>query len=198
MEPLASNHSGRALEAGCDEAGRGCLAGPVFAAAVIFPKGYSNPTIQDSKALNKADRMQLAEIIRAEALHWAVASCSASEIDKWNILQSSVRAMHRALRQLAEAPEHILVDGNYFKPFKKIPHDCIVKGDSKYLSIAAASILAKVARDIYMQRIAKKFPRYSWEVNKGYPTLAHRAAIAEIGATKHHRMTFQLLKKIEE
>ncbi len=191
---LKSNYSRTYPEAGCDEAGRGCLAGPVFAAAVIFPKGYYNPKIRDSKILKEHDRESLAELIKQKALTYAIASCSPSEIDKWNILQCSIKAMHRAVRKLDVQPVHIIVDGNYFLPYQQVPHTTVVKGDDKYLSIAAASILAKVARDHYMKRIDKKHPQYHWLSNKGYPTKAHRSAIAAAGVTKYHRMSFQLLK----
>jgi len=194
MPNLRSNLSRTYPEAGCDEAGRGCLAGPVFAAAVIFPKGYYNSRIRDSKILKEHDRESLAELIKQKALTFGVASCSPSEIDKWNILQCSIKAMHRAVKKLNIQPTHIIVDGNYFLPYQQVPHTTVVKGDDKYLSIAAASILAKVARDHYMKRIDKKYPQYHWLSNKGYPTKAHRNAIAESGVTKYHRMSFQLLK----
>lgn len=192
---LRSNYSHSYPEAGCDEAGRGCLAGPVFAAAVIFPKGYYNRQIRDSKILKEGDRESLSELIKGKALSYGIASCSPSEIDRWNILQSSIRAMHRAVGKLTIQPAHIIVDGNYFLPYREVPHTTVIKGDDKYLSIAAASILAKVARDQYMKRIDKKHPQYHWMSNKGYPTKAHRSAIAETGVTKYHRMSFQLLKE---
>jgi len=191
---LLSNLSGQNLEAGCDEAGRGCLAGPVFAAAVIFPEGYKNPSIRDSKKLKEADRDALAELIKQEALTYGIASCSPSEIDKWNILQCSIKAMHRAVKKLSLTPEYLIVDGNYFLPYKQVPHQTVIKGDDKYLSIAAASILAKTARDHYMKRIDKKHPQYLWISNKGYPTQAHRSAIVATGITQYHRRSFQLLK----
>lgn len=194
---LASSLSGKRYEAGCDEAGRGCLAGPVFAAAVIFDRSYKNPAIQDSKLLNEADREALCACIKKDALAYGIASCSPLEIDKWNILQSSIKAMHRALKKLSIEPEHVLVDGNYFLPYKQIPYQTVVKGDSKYLSIAAASILAKVSRDLYMKKIAKTHPEYQWITNKGYPTASHRKAIASCGITKYHRMSFQLLKGVD-
>lgn len=193
-QPLLNNLSGHILEAGCDEAGRGCLAGPVFAAAVIFPEGYTNTSIRDSKKLKEAERDALAEIIKKEALTFGIASCSPSEIDKWNILQSSIKAMHRAVKKLSVKPEYLIIDGNYFLPYKQIPHQTVIKGDDKYLSIAAASILAKTARDQYMKRIDKKHPQYLWISNKGYPTQAHRSAIADTGITQYHRRSFQLLK----
>lgn len=194
--PLLSNYSGNELEVGCDEAGRGCLAGPVFAAAVVFRKGYTNPNIQDSKALKESDRDQLAELIKAEALHYNVASCTPGEIDKWNILRCSIKAMHRAIKGLSIDPQFIIVDGNYFLPYKQVAYQTVIKGDSKYLSIAAASILAKVSRDKYMKKIDKKHPQYLWMQNKGYPTQAHRSAIAQSGITKYHRKSFQLLKDV--
>ncbi len=194
--PLQSNYSGKEVEVGCDEAGRGCLAGPVFAAAVIFPKGYTNPNIQDSKALKEVDREALADLIKQEALYYNISRCSPNEIDKWNILRCSIKAMHRAIKGLGVDPEFIIVDGNYFLPYKQVSYQTIVKGDAKFLSIAAASILAKVARDNYMKTIDKKHPEYLWIQNKGYPTRAHREAIASSGITKYHRKSFQLLKDV--
>ena len=193
-QPLLTNFSGQSLEVGCDEAGRGCLAGPVFAAAVIFPKGYQNPSIRDSKKLKEEERDALADLIRQEALTFGIASCSPSEIDKWNILQCSIKAMHRAIKKLSVTPDFIIVDGNYFLPYKQVPHQTVVKGDDKYLSIAAASILAKTTRDHYMKKIDKKHPQYHWMSNKGYPTQAHRSAIESSGITQYHRKSFQLLK----
>lgn len=189
---LSSHYTDDKIEAGCDEAGRGCLAGPVHAAAVIFPKGYKNKKLRDSKKLSESMRVELAEVIKNDAMCWAIGVCSPSEIDKYNILWASVRAMHKALKKLSSKPEFILVDGNRFKPFKNIPHQCIIKGDDKYLSIAAASILAKVTRDKYMQKKAKGYPQYQWETNKGYPTAAHRQSIVTNGITPIHRKTFQL------
>jgi len=180
------------IEAGCDEAGRGCLAGPVFAAAVIFPAGYSNPLLNDSKQLSEKKRMALRPIIEKEALAYAVASVSALEIDEINILNASYLAMHRALDMLKTKAEFILVDGNRFKAYGTIPHECIVKGDGKYLSIAAASILAKTYRDEYMDNLAPEFPHYDWLSNKGYPTIKHRNAVLAHGLSPHHRKTFRV------
>ncbi len=177
---------------GCDEAGRGCLAGPVFAAAVILPKGFSHPLLNDSKKLSENQRNSLEPIIKSEAIEWAVQKCTPKEIDKYNILWASFRAMHKAINKLESTPDLILVDGNRFKPYKTIPHDCVIGGDAIYLSIAAASILAKNARDRYMVRLAKKFPDYGWEQNKGYPTSFHRDAIINCGPCKHHRQSFRL------
>lgn len=181
------------IEAGCDEAGRGCLAGPVTAAAVILPAGWSHELINDSKQLTERQREALRPIIEREALAWAVAMVSPQEIDHINILKASITAMHRAIDQLTVRPEALLIDGNRFYKYQDIPHTTIVKGDGKMLSIAAASILAKTHRDEYMRRIAQDYPQYGWDGNKGYPTPAHRAAIAAHGTTPHHRMTFQLL-----
>jgi ribonuclease HII len=181
------------IEAGCDEAGRGCLAGPVFAAAVILPKGYKNKILNDSKQLNEETRYKLREHIEKEAFAFAVAQVSNIEIDEINILQASFLGMHRAVDQLQTVPELLLIDGNRFKPYKTIPHQCIIKGDTKFLSIAAASILAKTYRDDYMKEAAKQYPVYGWETNMGYPTELHRDGIREHGTTPLHRMTFQLL-----
>lgn len=181
------------IEAGCDEAGRGCLAGPVTAAAVILPKDFSHPMLNDSKKLTEKQRDKLRPIIEQEAIAWAVASLTPAEIDVHNILNASFLAMHRAIDQLTTTPESLLIDGNRFKIYPTIPHHCIIKGDGKYLSIAAASVLAKTYRDDYMKTIAKDFPVYDWHKNKGYPTKAHRAAIAQHGSCSHHRQTFRLL-----
>lgn len=181
------------LEAGCDEAGRGCLAGPVFAAAVILPKDYKNKILNDSKQLTDKIRYELREVIEKEALAFAVAQVSNIEIDEINILNASFLGMHRAVDQLKTTPELLLIDGNRFKPYKKIPHQCIIKGDAKFLSIAAASILAKTYRDDFMVEAAKKYPYYGWEKNMGYPTKLHREGIRLRGTTPLHRMTFQLL-----
>lgn len=181
------------IEVGCDEAGRGCLAGHVFAAAVILPKDFSNELLNDSKQLKEKDRYILREIIEKEAIDWAVAFTTYEEIDKINILNASILAMHRAIDKLKTRPEHIIVDGNRFKPYKDIPHQTIVKGDGKYMSIAAASILAKTYRDDYMLEISKEYPMYGWDKNKGYPTKKHRDAIKEFGVSKYHRLTFNLL-----
>ena len=181
------------VEAGCDEAGRGCLAGPVTAAAVILSSDFHNDLINDSKQLTERQREQLRPIIEREAVAWAVAMVSPEEIDRLNILRASITAMHRALDQLTVRPEGILVDGNRFFPYHDIPHTTIIKGDGKMLSIAAASILAKTHRDEFMRQLDKEYPQYGWAKNKGYPTPDHRAAIAQYGATPHHRHTFQLL-----
>lgn len=179
------------IEAGCDEAGRGCLAGPVYAAAVILPKDFSNELLNDSKKLTEAQRYALREVIEREALAWAVGVVTAAEIDEINILKASFLAMQRAVEQLKIVPEHLLIDGNRFTPYK-IPYTTVVKGDAKFMSIAAASILAKTYRDDYMLGISRDYPQYDWQKNKGYPTPKHRAAIREHGATPHHRMTFNL------
>ncbi|GAA4803526.1 ribonuclease HII [Olivibacter ginsenosidimutans] len=189
---LLSTFQHEYLEAGCDEAGRGCLAGPVFAAAVIFPCTFQHEILNDSKMLSAAQRYNLREIIETEALAFAVASASAEEIDQINILNASFLAMHRALDSLKILAEYILVDGNRFKKYKSIPHQCIVKGDSKYLSIAAASILAKTYRDDYMDSLAHQHPEYDWLQNKGYPTKKHREAVLKHGLSPHHRKTFRI------
>ncbi|WP_338764851.1 ribonuclease HII [Bernardetia sp. ABR2-2B] len=179
-----------ALEAGVDEVGRGCLAGSVVAAAVIFPKEYKNSFLNDSKKLSKKDRQELDIEIRENALSFAIAEASPAEIDKINILNASFLAMQRAIMQLNPIPEFLIIDGNRFKTDLKIPYECIIKGDSKYLSIAAASILAKNYRDDFMVKLAEKFPHYGWETNVGYPTKKHKLAIAEHGLTEFHRKTF--------
>lgn len=181
------------IEAGCDEAGRGCLAGPVTAAAVILPSDFSDDMLNDSKQLTEHQRDVLRPIIEREALAWAVAFVSPQEIDEINILKASFMAMHRAIDQLKVRPEALLIDGNRFIPYKEIQHTCIVKGDGKMMSIAAASVLAKTHRDEFMRRISAEYPQYGWDKNKGYPTRAHRAAIAQYGTTPYHRLTFQLL-----
>ena len=183
------------VEAGCDEAGRGCLAGPIFAAAVILPEDFSNEMLNDSKQLSEKKRNQLRQIIEKEALAWAVAQVDNEEIDQINILNASITAMHRALDALTVTPEHILVDGNRFKPYRDIPHHCIVKGDGKYMAIAAASILAKTHRDEYMRQLHEQYPVYDWQRNKGYPTAAHREQIRQHGITPYHRKSFTLLDK---
>lgn len=183
------------IEAGCDEAGRGCLAGPVTAAAVILPENFSNDVLNDSKQLTERQRDALRPIIEREAVAWAVAFVSPQEIDEINILKASFLAMHRAVAALKVRPEALLIDGNRFTPYSGIPHTCIVKGDGKMMSIAAASVLAKTHRDEYMRRIATEYPQYGWEVNKGYPTKAHREAIARFGATVYHRASFRLLNQ---
>ena len=193
------------VEAGCDEAGRGCLAGSVYAAAVIFPQGYANDELNDSKQLTDKRRKQLREIIERDALAWAVGIVTPEEIDKINILRASFLAMHRAVDQLAVAPEALIIDGNRFTPYhplladgtsraaEPLPHTTIVKGDGKYLAIAAASILAKTYRDDYMNRLHEEYPHYDWDHNKGYPTAKHRAGIKEYGLTPYHRMSYNLL-----
>ncbi|WP_077196098.1 ribonuclease HII [Prevotella ihumii] len=181
------------VEAGCDEAGRGCLAGSVYAAAVILPPDYENPLLNDSKQLTEKKRYLLRDIIQREALAWAIGIVTAEEIDKINILNASILAMHRALDGLSLRPEAIIVDGNRFKPYNDIPSTTIVKGDGKYLSIAAASILAKTYRDDYMKTLAAEYPQYDWASNKGYPTKKHREAIRQHGITPYHRKSFTLL-----
>lgn len=181
------------IEAGCDEAGRGCLAGSVFAAAVILPKDFRNELLNDSKKLTEKQRYLLREVIQEEALAWAVGVVTPEEIDKINILNASFLAMHRAIDQLTIRPEHLLIDGNRFKKYKDTPHSTIIKGDGKYLSIAAASILAKTYRDDYMNELHEQYPVYDWNKNKGYPTQKHRKAISTNGTTPFHRMTFNLL-----
>lgn len=179
-------------EAGCDEAGRGCLAGPVFAAAVILPADFSDPVLNDSKQLNEKTRYALREMIQKLAINWAVAKIDAAEIDEINILNASIKAMHMALDQLKKKPSFIIIDGNRFKPYKKIPHATIIKGDGQYFSIAAASILAKTYRDDFMLEHHEKYPQYNWIKNKGYGTLDHRKAIAAFGRCPLHRESFQL------
>jgi ribonuclease HII len=181
------------LEAGCDEAGRGCLCGPVFAAAVILPQDFKNSILNDSKKLSDLQRKKLRPVIEKFALAWAVGIVSAAEIDKINILQASFLAMHRAIAQLKIIPEHLLIDGNRFTQFGSIQHTTVIEGDGKYLNIAAASILAKTYRDDYMDKLHLKFPDYNWIKNKGYGTKQHRDAIMKFGVTKHHRKTFRLL-----
>lgn len=181
------------IEAGCDEAGRGCLAGSVYAAAVVLPSDFRDELLNDSKQLTERQRYALREVIEREALAWAVGVVTPEEIDRINILKASFLAMHRAIDQLAVRPQHLLIDGNRFTPYPGLPHTTVVKGDGKYLSIAAASILAKTYRDDYMNRLAEEYPQYDWRSNKGYPTRKHRAAIAEYGPTPYHRKTFNLL-----
>ena len=190
---LASHFYEGKIEAGCDEAGRGCLAGSVYAAAVILPEDYQNELLNDSKQLTEKRRYELREIIQRDAIAWAVGIVTPEEIDKINILNASILAMHRALDQLKVRPEAIIVDGNKFKPYQKLPHTTIVKGDGKYLSIAAASILAKTYRDDYMNRLAEEYPQYDWLSNKGYPTKKHREAIRQFGITPYHRKSYNLL-----
>ncbi len=181
------------IEAGCDEAGRGCLAGPVFAAAVILPSSFSNPTLNDSKVLTHKQRLVLRDIIIEKALDYSVQQISNEEIDKINILNASILGMHKSVAALKKVkPELLLIDGNRFKPFPNIPHQCIVKGDSIYMSIAAASILAKTFRDDYMDKLHSEYPNYGWIKNKGYPTKNHRMAIMNYGVTPHHRLSYKL------
>ncbi len=187
---LLNNYYPGKTEAGCDEAGRGCLAGPVFAAAVVLPDDFKNELLNDSKKLTEKQRDGLRKVIEKEALSWAVATVNAQEIDDINILNASFWAMHRAIEKLNITPDYLLIDGNRFKPYKKIPHHCIIKGDGKYLSIAAASILAKTHRDEFMKKIDIEYPDYLWKKNKGYPTLQHKMAIQKHGFTPYHRRTF--------
>jgi ribonuclease HII len=182
------------IEAGCDEAGRGCLAGAVFAAAVILPPDFRNETLNDSKQLTEKQRYGLRPVIEREARAWAVATAGVEEIDEINILNASILAMHRAVERLSILPEHLLIDGNRFKPYPGVPHTAIVKGDGIYLGVAAASILAKTYRDDYMTALDKEYPAYRWKENKGYPTPAHRQAIRSYGPSPYHRLTFALTK----
>ena len=190
LKPFLNN---RFIEAGCDEAGRGCLAGPVYAAAVILPKDYKNGQLNDSKVLTEKQRLFLRNEIQREAISWAVGSVGPEEIDEINILNASFLAMHRAIEKLKTTPEFLLIDGNRFNPYKKIPHECIVKGDAKFTSIAAASILAKTYRDEMMDKLHDEFPQYNWKKNKGYAVKAHRQAIIEHGSSIHHRKSFMLI-----
>ena len=190
---LKLNYSGLKLECGTDEAGRGCLAGPVTAAAVILPKHFTNPILNDSKQLSEKKRNRLKPIIESDALYYAFSHVFPVEIDKINILNASILAMHKSIENLQTIPKFIIVDGNKFKPILNIPYETIIKGDSKYLSIAAASVLAKTYRDAYMETIHEEFPMYNWKQNKGYPTKEHREAIRKYGATKYHRKSFRLL-----
>jgi len=180
------------IEAGCDEAGRGCLAGPVFAAAVVLPKNFSHPILNDSKKINEKNRFELREMVEREALSFAVAFVDHAEIDQINILNASIKAMHFALRQLSIRPGFIIIDGNRFKSFEDLSHQCIIKGDGKYYSIAAASILAKTYRDDYMLKLAADYPQYDWTNNKGYPTIKHRDAVIAHGMSPFHRKTFRI------
>lgn len=190
---LLKNHSNYTLECGTDEAGRGCLAGPVTAAAVILPEGFESLILNDSKQLSEKKRNLLKPIIEEQSLSFGVAHVFQEEIDNINILNASILAMHLSIDELNKTPNFIIVDGNKFKSYKNIPHETIIKGDGKYLSIAAASILAKTYRDLYMEDIHKEFPMYNWKQNKGYPTKEHRAAIKKYGITKYHRKSFRLL-----
>jgi len=189
---LAGRYQFEFIEAGCDEAGRGCLAGPVFAAAVILPDGFDHPLLNDSKQLNEDVRYKLRDEIEQTAIAFAVASVDNIEIDQINILNASFLAMHRAIEQLSVIPEFLIIDGNRFNKYKKVPHQCIVEGDAKYLSIAAASILAKTYRDDFMKQIALEHPEYDWHSNKGYPTIKHRETVLKIGFTPYHRRTFRV------
>ncbi len=188
---LYSAFQNKHIEAGCDEAGRGCLAGPVFAAAVIFPPDFKYVGIDDSKKLTSSQRYALRELIQKEAIAYAVGQVDAEEIDEINILNASFLAMHRALDLMAVSPGFLIIDGNRFKPYRSLPHECIVQGDGKYLSIAAASILAKTYRDDYMANLAIQYPQYDWQNNKGYATLKHRTAVTEHGLSPYHRKTFR-------
>lgn len=192
---LRSFHTDKKIEAGCDEAGRGCLAGPVVAAAVILPANYTNSLLNDSKQLSAKIRYKLRAEIEKKALAFAVGMVDNHEIDQINILKASIKAMHKAIEKMKMVPEHIIVDGNRFFPYKNIPSTCVVKGDGKYYSIAAASVLAKTYRDDFMNEIAEKHPEYQWQNNKGYPTKVHREAIRKFGVTNYHRKSFQLLDK---
>lgn len=192
--PLKLSYKQGLIEAGCDEAGRGCLAGSVFAAAVILPPDFKNDLLNDSKQLTEKQRYLLRPIIEQQALAWAVGIVTAQEIDEINILNASILAMHRAVEQLKVGPEYLLIDGNRFKKYKDMPHTCIVKGDGKYMPIAAASILAKTYRDDYMLKLHEEFPVYDWEHNKGYPTRKHREAIRQHGVSPYHRMSYHLLE----
>ncbi len=194
MIPLKRQFS-EFIEAGTDEAGRGCLAGPVTAAAVILPASFALPELNDSKKLNDVQRYTLRPLIEKQALSWAVSHIYQEEIDEINILNASIKAMHLAIAQLNLMPEFIAVDGNKFHSYKKIPHECIIKGDGKFLNIAAASVLAKTYRDDYMKQLDAQFPVYQWKKNKGYPTKAHRRAIQQYGSSPHHRQSFQLIPK---
>lgn len=194
---LLQSYTNDLIEAGCDEAGRGCLAGPVYAAAVILPRDYHHDLLDDSKKLSKKHRLILREDILNKAIDWKVGTCDNEEIDEINILNASIEAMHRALNDLTTQPQMILVDGNRFREFRDIPHICIVKGDGKYNSIAAASILAKTFRDEYMEMIDLEYPGYLWKSNKGYPAEAHRKAITRLGITPYHRKSFNLNEQMK-
>ena len=190
---MLTQYNSKMIIAGTDEAGRGCLAGPVTAAAVILPNGFENEILNDSKILSLKNRNSLKSYIELNAITYGIEHIYMEEIDKINILNASILGMHRAMDKLSSAPEQIIVDGNKFKNYKEIPHECIIKGDGKYLSIAAASVLAKTYRDAYMKKIHEEFPMYNWRKNKGYPTKEHRAAIEKFGITKYHRKSFKLL-----
>ncbi len=190
---LKLNHSGFTLEAGTDEAGRGCLSGPVVAAAVILPENFHHDLLNDSKQISEKKRLELRPYIEKHALAFGVSFIHHQEVDELNVLQASITGMHRSIEQLSTQPEFIIVDGNKFKPFKDISYETIVKGDAKFMSIAAASVLAKTYRDEYMEKIHQEFPQYNWKKNKGYPTKEHREAIRKFGITPYHRKTFKLL-----
>lgn len=194
MNKLLSYYKKGVLEAGCDEAGRGCLAGPVVAAAVILPIDFNHPLLNDSKQLSRKKRDLLRPIIEREALTWGVGIVDNIEIDKINILNASFEAMHRAINQLSKEPKFLLIDGNKFNPYKDIPFQCMIKGDGRFMSIAAASVLAKTHRDEIMEELHEEFPSYDWLSNKGYPTIKHREAITKFGTTKYHRESFTLIK----
>jgi len=193
MKRLRKYHTKGLLEAGCDEAGRGCLAGPVFAAAVILPKNFFLDLLDDSKRMSEKKRYLARPVIEANAVAWSVAMVDNREIDDINILNASIEAMHLAIRQLTVKPQFLLIDGNRFKPYQDLPHQCIVRGDATYASIAAASVLAKTYRDDYMRKIHEKYHQYAWDKNKGYPTRQHRAAILKYGISPYHRRSFRLL-----
>ena len=195
QNPLYPYFSPAHLEAGCDEVGRGCLAGPVVAAAVMLPKDFLHPLINDSKKLTVTQRQSLGPVIKQRSLAWALGMASPQEIDQINILRATYLAMHRAIAQLCLSPNLLLIDGRNFKPYPNISHRCIVKGDAQFVSIAAASILAKTHRDACMRKLAQDFPGYGWETNVGYPTKAHRRAIQQLGVTPHHRQSFRLVAK---
>lgn len=190
---LKSSHTIDLIEAGCDEVGRGCLAGPVVAAAVILPKNYSHEILNDSKQLNKKERLILTQEIQRDAISWGIAEVSNEEIDKINILNASFKAMHRALDKLTTKPNLLLIDGNRFQPYGDVKFECVIKGDATYLSIAAASVLAKTYRDELMEKLSEEYPGYAWESNVGYPTVEHRDGIRSLGITPYHRRSFQLL-----
>ena len=189
---LLPYYQNQLIEAGCDEAGRGCLAGPVFAAAVILPQHFEHPLLNDSKQIKEKDRFKLREEIESQAIAWAVSMVTHQEIDQINILNASFLAMHRAIEKLQTQPQFLIIDGNRFNPYPTIKHQCIVKGDSKYYAIAAASILAKTYRDDFMEQIDQEYPAYQWKKNKGYPTIAHRNTVLDIGLSPYHRKTFKV------
>ena len=190
---LKSSYTNDLIEAGCDEVGRGCLAGPVVAAAVILPKNYSHEILNDSKQLNKEERLMLTQEIQRDAISWGIAEVSNEEIDKINILNASFKAMHLALDKLTTKPNLLLIDGNRFQPYGDVKFECVIKGDATYLSIAAASVLAKTYRDELMEKLSEEYPGYAWESNVGYPTVEHRDGIRSLGITPYHRRSFQLL-----